>query len=66
MSKIKKNDLIKAKKLCNIFRVIGDPNSINYGEEFETDSCNINPEDLEQGKKILTNTRKVFGLRYQN
>ena len=32
MSELTKNDLIKARKLCNIFRFIDDLNSINdYG-----------------------------------
>ena len=31
MNKLKKNDLIKARKLCNIFRFIDDLSSINDG-----------------------------------
>ena len=31
MNKVKKNDLIKARKLCNIFRFIDDLNSISDG-----------------------------------
>ena len=35
MNELKKNDLIKARKLCNIFRFIDDLNSISDGGEFE-------------------------------
>ena len=35
MDKLKKNVLIKARKLCNIFRFIDDLNSISDGGEFE-------------------------------
>ena len=34
MNKLKKNNLIKARKLCNIFRLINDLNSINDGGDF--------------------------------
>ena len=34
MNELKKNDLIKARKLCNIFRFIDDLNSISDDEEF--------------------------------
>ena len=36
MNELKKNDLIKARKLCNIFRFIDDLNSINDVGEFES------------------------------
>ena len=36
MRELKKNDLIKARELCNIFRFIEDLNSINDGGEFES------------------------------
>ena len=36
INELKKNDLIKARKLCNIFRFIDDLNSINDGGEFES------------------------------
>ena len=51
MNKLKKNDLIKARKLCNIFRFIDDLNSINDGGEFESNYSNIYPEELQQGKE---------------
>ena len=46
-----KNDLIKAGKLCNIFRFIDDLNSINAViEEFESNYSNIYPGELQLGK----------------
>ena len=50
MNKLKKNDLIKARKLCNIIRFIDDLNSINDGGEFESNYSNIYPEELQLGK----------------
>ena len=35
MNEVKKSDLIKTRKLCNIFRFIEDLNSINDGGDFE-------------------------------
>ena len=46
MNELKKNDLIKAKKLCNIFWFIDYLNSINDGGEFENNYSNIYPEKL--------------------
>ena len=43
MIKLKKNDLIKAKKLCHIFRL----NSINDDGEFESNYSNIYPKELQ-------------------
>ena len=51
MNELKKNDLIKARKLCNIFRPIDDLNSINDGGKFESNYCNIYPEELQLGKE---------------
>ena len=51
MNELKKNDLIKARKLCNIFRFIDDLNSINDGGEFESNYYNIYPEELQLGKE---------------
>ena len=51
MNKLKKNDLIKAGKLCNIFRFIDDLNSTNDGGELESNYSNIYPEELELGKE---------------
>ena len=67
MKKLKKNDLIKARKLCNMFKVIDDLNSINNAREFESRYSNIYTEELQLGKE---NTDKheasLFGFRYQN
>ena len=41
MNELKKNDPIKARKLCNIFRYVGDLNPINDGGEFESNYSNI-------------------------
>ena len=51
MKELKNNDLIKARKLCNIFRFIDDLNSINVGAEFESNRSNIYPEELQLGKE---------------
>ena len=51
MNELKKNGLIKARKLCNIFRFIDDLNSINDGGEFESNYSNIYPEELQLGKE---------------
>ena len=51
MNELKKNDLIKARKLCNIFRLIDDLNSFNDGGEFESNYSNIYPEELQLGKE---------------
>ena len=55
LKKKKKNDLIKARKLCNIFRFIDDLNSINDGREFESSHSNTYPEELQLAKE---NTNK--------
>ena len=47
MNELKKSDLIKARKLCNIFRF----NSINDDGEFESNYSNIYPEELQLGKE---------------
>ena len=51
MNELKKNDLIKARKLCNIFRFIDDLNSMNDGGEFKGNDSNISPEELQLGKE---------------
>ena len=51
MNELKKNDLIKARKVCNIFRFIDDLNSINDSGEFESNYSNIYPEELQLGKE---------------
>ena len=52
INELKKNDLIKARKLCNIFRFIDDLNSINDGGEFEKSVFSkIYPEELQLKKE---------------
>ena len=58
MNELKKNDLIKARKHCNIFRFIDDLNSINDGGKFESYS-NIYPEELRLGKGNEVNMRPL-------
>ena len=41
MNEHQKSDLIKARKLCNIFRFIDDLNSLNNGGEFKSNYSNI-------------------------
>ena len=55
MNELQKNDLTKARKLCNIFRFIDDLNSISDGREFESSQSNIYPEELQPRKE---NTEK--------
>ena len=50
-NELKKNDLIKARKLCNIFRFMDDLNFINDGGEFESNYSNIYPGELQLGKE---------------
>ena len=51
MNELKKNDLIRARELCNIFRFIDDLNSINDGGEFGSNYSDICPEELQLGKE---------------
>ena len=51
MNELKKNDLIKTKKICISFRFIDDLNSINDGGEFESNYSDIYPEALQLGKE---------------
>ena len=51
MNEIKKNDLIKVRKLCNIFGHIDDLNSINDGGELEISYRNFCLEELQKGKE---------------
>ena len=50
-NKLKKNSLIKARKLYNIFRFIDDLNSINDGAEFVSNYSDTCPEDLQLNKQ---------------
>ena len=60
MNELKKNDLIKARKLCNIFRFIDDLNSINDGGEFESSFSKIYPEELQLGKENTDKNESSF------
>ena len=51
MNELKKNDLITARKLCNVFRFTDDLNSISHGGEFESSYSNIYPEKLQLRKE---------------
>ena len=51
VDELKKNDLIKARKVCNIFRFINDLNSINDSGEYESSYSNIYPEELQLGEE---------------
>ena len=51
MNELKKNDLIKARNLCSIFRFIDDLNSINDVGEFVSNYSNIYSEELQLGKE---------------
>ena len=51
MNKLKKNDLIEARKLCNIFNFMDHLNSINDGEKFKGNYSDIYPKELELGNK---------------
>ena len=51
MNEPKQKSLIKARKLCNIFRFIDDLNSINDDGELEGNYSNIYPEKLQLGKE---------------
>ena len=51
MNELTKNDLIKTRKFCNIFRFIGDLKSINDGGKFESNYSNIYSEELQLGKE---------------
>ena len=53
MNKLNKNDLIKARKPCNIFRIIDDLNSINDGGKFESSYWNIYAKELQLGKENM-------------
>ena len=61
MNELKKKDLIRARKLCNIFRFIDDLNAINDDAgEFEKHFQDIYPEELELGKENSSNLIASF------
>ena len=60
MNELPKNDLTKARKLCNIFRFTDDLNSINDGGEFESNYSNIYPEEFQLGKENIDKLEASF------
>ena len=67
MNKLKKDHLIKARKIFNIFRFIDDLNAINDGVELEKNYCSVYPEELGLGKEnTKKNEASFFGFRHQN
>ena len=60
MDSLKRNDLIRARKLCNIFRFIDDLSALNDGGEFENNYRDIYPEELELGKENKDNYEASF------
>ena len=60
MNELKKKDLIRARKLCNIFRFIDDLNALNDAGEFENNYQHIYPEELELGKENSNNLDASF------
>ena len=57
---IKKNDLIRARRLCNIFRFIDDLSVINDAEEFENNFKHIYPKELELTKENVNYSEVSF------
>ena len=62
INKLKKNDLFKSGKLCNIFRFVDDLNSINDGGEIESSYSNIYPEELQLGKENIDKHEAIFWI----
>ena len=60
INKLKKNDLIKARKLCNIFRIIYDWNFNNDGGESQSSYSNICPEELQLSKENTDKNEASF------
>ena len=58
MNELKKKDLIRARRLCNIFRFIDK--SINDAGEFGKHFQDIYPEELELGKENSSNLEASF------
>ena len=63
MNELKKNDLIKAQKLCNIFRFIDDLNSIMMVVNLKVVILIPILRNYSQIKKILINMRPVFWIQ---
>ena len=61
MTKVKKSDLIKARILWYILRLIDNLNSITDDEEFEISYCSIYPKKLELAKENTDKDVTSFG-----
>ena len=59
MNEMKENHLIKARKLCDIFRFIINLNSLNGGKEIEV-NCYIYPKDLVLGRDNNEKHEAIF------
>ena len=62
MNELKKKDLIRARKLYNIFCFIDDLNAINDAGEFENNYQHIYPEELELDKENSNNVDASLDL----
>ena len=60
MNELKKQDLIQARKLSNIFRFIDDLNVVNDDELFENNIRHIYPEELELTKESSNTKESSF------
>ena len=60
MDSLKKSALIRARKLCYLFRFIDDLSVINDGGEFENNFKNIYPPELELNKENLNSSEASF------
>ena len=60
MNSLNKNDVIRARKLCNLFKFTDALNLINDGEEFETKIKDIYLEELQLNKE---SSNKNFSRR---
>ena len=62
LNELKKNDLIKTRKLCNIFSFIDCLNSINDSGKLKSSCSNSILRSYSYLRKILINTRPVFWI----
>ena len=60
MDSLKKKDLIRARKFCNMFRFIDDLSAINDGGDFDNIYKDIYPAELELGKENINNNEASF------
>ena len=60
MNKLKNNDLIKGRKIRNVFRFTDDLISINDGWEFASKYCNIYHGESELGKGSVDKHEATF------